>query len=42
MVKVLKKLKKLLKLYYPPYHSQHIEIWTAYWNLVDKIKGDIK
>lgn len=33
-------LKKELKLKYPPYHYKHIEVFTAYWNLVETIKKE--
>ena len=40
MEKLLEKLKKELKLNYPPHHWHHVEIWSKYWELVDATKKD--
>jgi len=38
MEKILKTLQKLLKVYYPPHHYKHVEVWTKFWALADIIK----
>lgn len=34
---ILKKLYRNLKKEFPPYHHNHIQAFTAFWNLVDRV-----
>ena len=33
----LEKLRKTLKLLYPEYHWKHLKVFTAYWELRERI-----
>jgi len=36
---LMKKLYRRLRLEFPPHHWNHLNVWTAYWDLAEKLKN---